>query len=161
MAAITKPLYANAGKTWKSVYPSSDDKFSQVYIPMLQRFGDELHRLCDIPGNAERFVQAFFGDKDYYQVVLSEKAKTIRINGLLPYRRDKMSFPTKLLTAGLKESQDGGYSDTTLCCEFDKGWVLNLRLHPTNTKIQPTSLRFEADFKGSRPEGTTIMVYAW
>lgn len=151
-------LYGN--KSWANAFPDSNNKFQDVYKPVLDALVNEIERICQEHIDApSMIVSRFFGDKDYYKVLLSDDGKTVTLQSFNPYKTmstdvcGNLKFPSRLINAGYKTSGSGRKSETTLTLLFDEGWQLNMRLRSTGDKAKASNIRLDVDFKGSRPYG--------
>lgn len=138
---------SGATKTWASL----DDYHSNVYIPVLNAFKEELLKLDKenpgIVGN--RLVQYLIGNLDFYKVMKGSNKVEIQaynINGSLnlPFGHIKPKFkvprlrlPNRLIEVTFKEG-----SNTTLVVTLDEGWQISFRIHNASSRIE-ASLKFD------------------
>lgn len=144
-----KKIQQESNKTEK--WSSLSDKDLAVYVPVLDAFKKELHRLyLTNPSKiASRLIEYLVGNKDFYKVIKSDDAVEIQAYNLygtlnLPFQEVKPKFntpvvalPSEILDISYKKN-----SQTTLIVTFNNEWVLSFRIHNASSRIEP-SLKFD------------------
>jgi hypothetical protein len=138
---------SNRTKKWSSL----SDKNLTVYVPVLDAFKKELHRLyLTNPSKiASSLIKYLVGNKDFYKVIKSDNAVEIQAYNLygtlnLPFQDIQPKFntpeitpPSKILDISYKQN-----SQTTLIVTFNNEWKLSFRIHNASSRIEP-SLKFD------------------
>ena len=128
-----------------------ENKPSEIYVPLLNAFIDELKRLFqDHPDTvSSNLINYLVGVKDFYKVIKygnTVEIQAYNINGTLslPFENHKpkytvptLTLPTKILKVEMKED-----SETTAVVTLDNEWILSFRIHNASTRIEP-SLKFD------------------
>ena len=140
-------LANDAIKVWKML-PNKED---EIYMPVLNAFRKELHRIYKIAPkeSASRLVEYLVGAKDFYKVIKGNNQVEIQAYNLhgslnLPFQdiqpkliTPRISLPDKILDISLKRN-----SKNTLMIKFNNDWKLSFRIHNASTRIEP-SLKFD------------------
>ena len=120
------------------------DKETDLYLPILTAFEDELRRLCQAHG--AHFIRPVFqylvGQDDFYKVVRQHDHVNIQsynINGTLRWGR-RWQIPE-----GIDQIQRRPGSRNTLIVSFAGGWQLSFRIHNAASRVEP-SLKFDIQF---------------
>lgn len=138
---------SNRTEKWSAL----SEKNLTVYVPILDAFKKELHRLyLTNPSKiASSLIEYLVGNKDFYKVIKSDNAVEIQAYNLygtlnLPFQNIKPKFntpkitlPSKILDISYKQ-----HSQTTLIVTFNNDWVLSFRIHSASSRIEP-SLKFD------------------
>jgi len=138
---------SKATKLWKSL----GDYQTDVYLPILNAFKDELELLANINPTkvATKLVQYLIGNQDFYKVIKGNQTVEIQafnLHGTLnqafkkisPNQRiQKLKFPSRLVEITFAPN-----SLTTLLVIMDEGWQISFRIHNASSKIEP-SLKFD------------------
>lgn len=142
------------GRKWSDL----PDKESNVYIPLLSAFMDEIRRAYSFDSTMPRkMVEYLIGTKDYYKVVSRDTKRltiihTFNMHGSLNKpSRIKVSaisvpiveLPTELIAIKFKTG-----SCNTVEMYLNNGWQLSFRIHNASTKVEP-SLKFDVQFIGT------------
>ena len=168
MLSVTDIISSILGKRWSDAFEDSDQKFQQLYSPILEALKDEIYYQCNRGSDAvQSFVKHFFGTEDYYLVTVYPDVNLARVSayGLNGKLVDGEAYaekllPTKLVDIRNKEST-ASQSKTTLHLTFDNGWMMNMRLRTTDNKVRKGGPRLEVDFKGSRPYMLSFQEETW
>ncbi|CAC9499621.1 type II restriction endonuclease [uncultured Gammaproteobacteria bacterium] len=138
---------SNRTEKWSSL----SDKNLTVYIPVLDAFKKELHRLYLTNPNkiASSLIEYLVGNKDFYKVIKSDNAVEIQAYNLygtlnLPFQDIQPKFNTPQITPP-SEILDISYkqnSQTTLIVTFNNEWTLSFRIHNASSRVEP-SLKFD------------------
>lgn len=146
------------------------DKEANCYVPILDAFMAELHRLDraypdEIPAALIRYL---IGTDDFYKVIMNEQRKftkieSININGTLN-RPDgcrkalidvpKMRLPRRFYEIGYKEP-----SRNTIVLVCDEGWNVSMRIHNASSRVEP-SLKFDAQLM-AMPSSILTQIEPW
>ena len=133
------------------------DKETDVYIPLLQAFVDEVNRAYRNDLSMPRkMVEYLIGVNDYYKVVSMDSKRLTMIhtfnihNTLNKPSKAKVSaisvpivdLPTELIALRFKTG-----SSNTVEMYLNNGWQLSFRIHNASTKVEP-SLKFDVQFIG-------------
>ena len=157
MNSVGDFIEAHKGEKWSDLFSSSEEKYEQLYHPILEALLSELKKQCSRHSCAvPNLLKHFFGNEDYYLIALqpvNKKAKVSAygLNGKLSLGDDyaEKLLPEQLIDISYKERADS-VSNTTLQLIFDKGWVACMRLRTTDNTVS-VGPRLEVDFNGSRP----------
>ncbi len=132
-----------------------ENKGSDIYIPLLQAFINEINRANkknnDMP---RKMIEYLIGVKDYYKIVSRDSKRvtmihTFNMHGTLNKPTlNKISaitipivkLPTRLVTIEFKPN-----SDNTVEMYLDNGWQLSFRIHNASTSVEQ-SLKFSVEF---------------
>lgn len=130
-----------------------DDKFGDVYIPLLSAFAKEVQRLYDENGSVvpERLVRYLIGRNDFYKVITNDskryvKIEAINLNGTLNIKSNetkplnnvpKLQLPTQIYHIGFEKD-----SNNTVDIVCDCGWAMSFRIHSAKSAIE-ASLKFD------------------
>lgn len=167
LADYDNMLKEYSGKTWNDAFPDVPDRYRKMYEPVLNALIDEIRRQCSVPGASGRLIKTFFGEDDYYLISLNSGAKLAKIgnydlHGQLgtshEYREHLLD--AKLVSVGFKERVNT-IANAKIALTFNNGWVINVRIKRAGTEIKRTSLRLEADFKGSAPHVLEQIEVRW
>lgn len=148
---------ARGGATWQSL---GSCKASEVYVPLLRAFRDEIMRLdarCGgVPG---RLVEYLIGNKPFYKVIKDDAhnlvvVKAFNIGGGLnrsrAAARPRCTTPRVNMPERIVEFDFCPGSSTTLDMIMDKGWEISFRLHSASTMVE-RSLKFDIQLLGNPP----------
>lgn len=154
-----KPLFdrlkneKSKGTKWSEI----DDKDTEVYVPLLTAFMNEVNRAygkdLDMP---KKMVEYLIGIEDYYKVVSQDNKRLTMIHSFNMHdtlnkpSKIKVSaisvpvieLPTELVTVKFKKD-----STNTVEMYLNNGWQLSFRIHNASTKVEP-SLKFDVQFIG-------------
>lgn len=176
ISPITDRLISN--KKNKTVWGNIPGKYDNYYVPILQAYMDEIKRMCgrdpSVPG---KLVAYFFGSKDFYKVIMSDREKTTYVTGFNMYgtlnkacgkkkakwRVHKTEFPTMLNNSYFYKARTKAgarTSKTTIILDFDGGWSLKMRLHNKEKVASPTSLAWDVGLIG-KPDSTQTYAGQW
>lgn len=116
---------------WNSI----PDMHSNIYIPLLNAFSDELKRLYSdnpilVPS---KLVEYLIGNRDYLHGTLNRPIKNIKPKAKTP----KLKLPSRLIEIVYKDN-----SKTTLIVSMDEGWQISFRIHNASSRVEP-SLKFD------------------
>lgn len=146
------------------------DKEAKCYIPVLEAFMSELHRLdVTYPGEIPaRLIKYLIGINDFYKVIMNDKKRftmieSININGTLNQKEGKkkalidvplMKLPTRFYEVDFKEG-----SKNTIVVVCDEGWNVSMRIHNASSKIEP-SLKFDVQLM-AMPSSILTQIEPW
>ena len=161
-----KPLFdwLKDEKAKGTKWPDIANKETEVYIPLLNAFMDEVNRAYKTNGDVPRkMVEYLIGKCDYYKVISHDnKAKTLVRSFNLHKTLGKSNNPTSTnrvpsteLPSALLDLHFKKGSNNTVEMILDNGWELSFRIHNASSKVEP-SLKFDVQFI-SMP--SSIMTY--
>lgn len=144
---------SNKEKKWSEL----DDNHSNIYVPILTAFIEELKRLYkkDPAIVATNLVSYLVGNKDFYKVIKSKNGVDIHAYNLqgtlnLPfknikpkYETPKILLPTEILDICFKKD-----SKTTVIVTLNNGWALSFRIHNASSRVE-SSLKFDINLLNS------------
>lgn len=146
-----------------SLWRDIPDKAERYYEPILNAFIGEIRRLCDEHADAPaKFLEYFFGSKDFYKIIAKESKKQTTIEGFNIYGTlnksvyghrpastvTRLHLPTRLFDVSFKTNRNGSRSKTTIILTFDEGWAVSMRLHNKDEVVKLTGLSFEVELVG-------------
>jgi len=142
------------GTKWRDL-PSKE---TDVYIPLLQAFINELQRSYRVYGSLipKKMVEYLIGQFDFYKVIgldrqLLTQIQTFNLRGTLNKagRKTKPSLiipvsglPTRIVSIAFKPE-----SNNTVELYMDAGWQFGFRIHNASTNVE-TSLKFDIQIIG-------------
>lgn len=155
-----KPIFSylneqkNANKNWKDL----PNKISQVYIPLLQAFINEINRQYSKNGSVVpvRMVEYLLGEYDFYKIIGVDvqrvtEIKTFNLHGTLnkpsKQKRPTIVVPIATLPDRIVDISMKPESDNTVELYLNNGWQFSFRIHNASTKVEP-SLKFDIQFVG-------------
>lgn len=139
-------------------------KFTDVYIPILKAFMNELLNLNskhhDVP---QKLVQYLIGDKPFYKIIKDDASHIIivkafnidgglnqQVNGVRPrYKTKEVEMPSRIVEIDFM-SKNSVKNDNTLDLIMDGGWEISFRIHNASTVVEP-SLKFDVRLLGNPP----------
>lgn len=151
---IFAPLYNMRDRRllWKNI----DNKADRFYIPLLNAFNSELHRLLNSHGDCipHRMLSFLLGVYDFYKVIKDNGnvlIESFNFSGNLKWGK-KTPLPNRIIGTSIKPD-----SNNTLIVYFDKGWTISFRIHSASSHVEP-SLKFDIKLVGVPTEvsSTTI-----
>lgn len=127
------------------------DKHNEVYMPILNAFEIELHRLMDQGSDSSalssRALSRYtIGSNDFYKLISEKsgvKIQAFNMEGSLSGKRT--ALPEYLLGT---DAIDGSKESITV--RMNKGYAFNFRLHNASSRIEP-SLKFAVSAAGLPP----------
>ena len=151
-----KPIFDELGAIRKKSkathkWEALGDYHTAVYVPVLNAFKKELIRLDkENPGVvAQRLVEYFIGNQDFYKVIKGDKKVEIQAYNLhgslnLPFENikpkakvPKLKLPNRLIEVVYQDN-----SKTTLLVSLSEGWQISFRIHNASSRVEP-SLKFD------------------
>lgn len=144
-------IMAYCGLLWDKAFK---DKISEVYEPSIIALKAEIKRICDTYEDApEKLFEHFFGHKDYYKIVMLGKSRQTKvmaynIYGTLGNDVPVTLPPKKLIECRFKEKNTGEISKNMLTLIFDGGWVIDMRIHNSSSKITSPRLKIDIQLSG-------------
>ena len=150
------------GVNWKDI---EDIKPTEIYIPVLNAFRDEILRLArqysDVP---QKLIMYLLGEKPFFNIIKEDSSNMVvikafniggvlnqTVNGMKPtYKTREVYLPTRIVELDYKIKTDGTRSQNTLNMILDYGWEISFRLHSASTKVEP-SLKFDVQMLGNPP----------
>jgi len=152
----------------KALWSSIENLHSQVYMPVLDAFRDELNRLVQQEGAAAKLIEYLVGTKDYYKVIRLEgeavEIQAYNLHGSLskPFKhiKPKLAIPKIKLPNHVLDIQYKQDSQTTLLLQFDNNWVLSFRLHNASSRVEG-SLKFDINLENSPSVMFTNQLTVW
>ena len=167
LADYDNMLSEYTGRTWNDAFPDLSERYRKMYDPVLNALINEIRRQCAAPGAAGRLIKTFFGPNDYYLITLNSGAKLAKVgaydlNGQLVNEHEYTDrlLDAKLVSVGFKERANS-IANSKIALVFNNGWVINIRVKRAGNEIKRTSLRLEADFKGSAPHALKQIEARW
>ena len=153
-----KPIFSELRllKANKEIWKNQHNKQSRFYLPVLNAFKDELHRLDGESNNKvpEYLLKYLIGSKDFYKVI-KRSAKTeiygFHLYGTLNktfgqikpvFKVHKLNLPSRIIDISFKKN-----SNATLILTCDEGWQISFRIHNASTLVEP-SLKFDINLIG-------------
>ena len=123
------------------------------YIPILNAFEKEIHRLCTFDKRVPALLLKYLlGKNDFYKVMKFKNYIQIQgynIHGTLnkthEKRKSKNMAKLQLPTEIVKITKQ---NTNKLIIIFDKGWQLSFRIHNARSKVEP-SLKFDIRLDGT------------
>lgn len=152
-------------KARDALWSEMEDKDTEVYVPLLQAFMDEVNRKnAENPTLPRRMIEYLIGVSDYYKVVSMDDKNltmihTFNVHGTLNQPStvkvsatsvQKVDLPTEMVALRFKTG-----STNTLEMYLNNGWELSFRLHSAKTRVEP-SLKFDVQFMGMPPSVLSI-----
>lgn len=146
-------IYKDQKLRWSKI----PHKNTEIYIPLLQAFMNEIRRINEQSHSyIHKMITYLIGIKDYYKIVSKDKNRltlisTFNMHGSLnlPGKNKisiisipKLELPTRLVALEFKPK-----SQNTIEMYFDKGWQLSFRIHSASKFVEP-SLKFDIQFIG-------------
>ena len=150
-----------AGKRWREL----PDKDSDVYIPLLKAFVDEVKRSYELDATMpKKMVEYLLGHYDFYKVISIDRQEITRIQaynlrGTLnkPSSQSEptiyipeATLPTRLVDISIKPG-----STNRVEMYLDGGWQFSFRIHNASSKVE-TSLKFDVEILGMPTSIITI-----
>ncbi|WP_195229298.1 HaeIII family restriction endonuclease [Lactococcus lactis] len=153
----------NATKSLDKVFQNKWDKIldkeSEVYVPVLDAFKQELLRLTvENPDVPLKLVEYLLGRKDFYKVISVDKERRTIIQafnlhntlsenyGQVKARNKTKSF-NNILPRKIYDFDYKSGSKNTLILVMDNGWTISFRIHNASSRIEP-SLKFDIQLVG-------------
>ncbi|MBQ6142459.1 MAG: HaeIII family restriction endonuclease [Kiritimatiellae bacterium] len=137
----------------RALWSDLDNKEQNVYVPILDAFQTEMHRMYQQLGEefAPRLARYLLGENDFYKAISDDRNRSTRIeayniSGTLGesangkkslYGRAKLRLPSRIVELRYK---DGSQNTVELIC--DRGWQFSFRIHNASSEIEP-SLKFD------------------
>lgn len=156
---IVKPIFADLKKlkangiAWNAMI----EKETDVYIPLLKAFMDELKRAYGTDkAISTRLMAYLLGLRDFYKVVAIDNKQitefqTFNLRGELNHngKRSKAKFlvPIAALPDEIIKLRFKPNSTNTVEMYLNNGWSLSFRIHNASTIVEP-SLKFDIQFLG-------------
>lgn len=149
-----------AGKANGEKWSEFPNKETEVYIPILKAFMNEINRSYSIDKDLpQKLLEYLIGVEDYYKIVSRDNKHltlihTFNVHGNLNKpSKVKVSaitvpiveLPTELVALKMKKD-----SDNTAEMYLNNGWQLSFRIHSADSKVEP-SLKFAIKFEGMPP----------
>lgn len=141
------------------------NKVTDVYLPLLKAFSDEINRSVVInPELPKKMVEYLLGEFDFYKVISVDRQRQTQILSFnlhgtlnLPSRKKKpqqsvpvANLPTRIVKMELKPN-----SNNTVELYMDEGWQFSFRIHNAATLVE-TSLKFDIQIIGMPTSIITI-----
>lgn len=154
-----KPIFdmLKSEKKKGSKWSELNNKESDVYIPLLNAFMDEIKRTNEsTPTMPEKMVEFLIGTSDYYKVVSHDGKRmtlisTFNIHDTLnkpsKIKVSAISVPIVELPTELVAIKFKTGSSNTVEMYLNNGWQLSFRIHNASTRVEP-SLKFDVQFIG-------------
>ncbi|MDR2486489.1 MAG: HaeIII family restriction endonuclease [Clostridiales Family XIII bacterium] len=145
------------GALWSSMQYKATD----VYIPVLTAFSNELERIAtECPDAPASLIRYLLGRNDFYKAISHDSNRTTTIqafnlDGTLnknagaarPLARvSPLSLPTRIVDVSFKEE-----STNTIIVTCNHGWSINMRIHSASSRVE-ASLKFDVKLEGMPPE---------
>jgi len=167
--ADIKPIFDDLdNKAKKQKWRELVAKDTQVYVPLLQAFVNEIKRSNNIDSTVpKKMVEYLLGEFDFYKVIsidskritqmqsynmhgqLNHSTKTIKPKVLIPIT----SLPTRIVNMDFKPN-----SYNTVELYMDNGWQFSFRIHNASSMIE-SSLKFDIQIIGMPTTILTINCY--
>jgi hypothetical protein len=149
--------YLDKCKEKEILWRNIPNKQSDVYVPILQAFINEVIKLNNenpaiFP---ELLVKYLIGNRDFYKVIKRKNIVEIQAFNLYgtlnsPFQKikskhivSKVKLPDKLIDIAFK-----GNSKTTINLVFNEGWQFSFRLHSAESYVIP-SLKFDVNLSST------------
>lgn len=159
---MVSPIFdrLKAGKANGEKWSEFPNKETEVYIPILKAFMNEINRSYSIDKDLpQKLLEYLIGVEDYYKIVSRDNKHltlihTFNVHGNLNKpSKVKVSaitvpiveLPTELVALKMKKD-----SDNTAEMYLNNGWQLSFRIHSADSKVEP-SLKFAIKFEGMPP----------
>jgi len=143
--------YKNEKLNWSDL----EDKNSEIYVPLLKAFINELNKMFNNneKQTAENITKYLFGIKDFYKLIAHDSSKITRLiacnygmlnidmkdtNKKIPI----IKLPTELIKLDFKRD-----SKTTVELFMNNGWQISFRIHNASSKVEK-SLKFDVQLIG-------------
>ncbi len=141
------------GTLWRDL-PSKE---SDVYIPLLQAFVNEIKRSSQADATVpKRMVEYLLGEFDFYKIISIDgkritKIQSYNLHGTLNKSSRTIApkihvplaaLPTRIVSLDFKPN-----SNNTVELYMDGGWQFSFRIHNASTKVEP-SLKFDIQIVG-------------
>lgn len=148
----------NSGAKWGEV----NDKDSEIYVPVLNAFMDEIKRLDNsAPGVIpEKLLEYLLGRNDFYKLISDDSRKStvlqcFNLHGTLntPGIHTKPSMKVKNIEMPTKiyhfdfAAKNNKISLTTVQLVMDNNWAITFRIHSAKTDVE-ASLKFDIRLTG-------------
>lgn len=156
---VVKPIFDNLKrlKSDEIKWNAMTNKESDVYVPLLNAFMNELKRAYNVDNAISTRLMAYLlGLRDFYKVVAIDKKQitefqTFNLRGELNHdgKWTKATFlvPTATLPDEIIQLRFKPNSTNTVELYLNNGWSLSFRIHNASTIIEP-SLKFDIQFLG-------------
>lgn len=146
------------GQTFNSL---GNEKITQVYVPLLTAFRNELIRIYENNENIpEKLIKYLIGNYAFYKIIKDDShnlviVKAFNINNELnksvngvksQYKTPAINLPTRIVEFDFKK----GAEDNTLDMILDGGWEISFRIHNASSRIEQ-SLKFDIRLLGNPP----------
>lgn len=168
--ADVKPIfdYLSKEKDKETTWRDLPDKDSEVYVPLLKAFIDEIKRTYkEYPELPKRMVEYLLGTFDFYKIISIDSDKltqiqTFNMKGTLNQSSKKeeakvkiplVNLPTRLVDIQLKPG-----STNKVELYLDNGWQFSFRIHNASTIVEP-SLKFDIQIEGMPTSIISINCY--
>lgn len=155
-----KPIfdYLEEEKIKKTKWSDIANKHSDIYIPLLEAFKDEICRKYSLYGKIipQRMVEYLLGYFDFYKVIGIDSKRITQIQsynlrGTLnkegENRKRTIKLPIAALPTRIVSFEYKPNSNTTLELYLDGGWQFSFRIHNASTIVE-TSLKFDVQIIG-------------
>lgn len=154
-----KPIfdYLKEQKDNKQNWSDLPHKDSEVYVPLLQAFIDEIKRSnalnADVP---KKMVEYLLGEFDFYKVISIDSKRitqiqTYNLHGKLNQpgntAKPKIEVPLACLPTRIVNIDFKPNSTNTVELYMDGGWQFGFRIHNASIKVE-TSLKFDIQIIG-------------
>ena len=146
-----KPIFQRLQKlkVEKTLWKNVPNKQSNIYVPILDAFRNEILRINQENDNIPSLlIQYLLGNQDFYKVIKTKKRveilglnlnNSLNLNTLNRPKRDvpKLKLPTQIIQFDYKP-----LSSTTLLLVCNEGWQISFRIHNAESLVIP-SLKFD------------------
>ena len=157
--------YLDIEKKKETKWSDLPNKATDVYLPLLKAFSDEINRSVVInPELPKRMVEYLLGEFDFYKVISVDRQRLTQILSFnlhgtlnLPSRSKKsqLAVPVANLPSRIVKMELKPNSNNTVELYMDEGWQFSFRIHNAATLVE-TSLKFDIKIIGMPTSIITI-----
>ena len=153
------------GKAKGTLWCDLDNKETDIYVPILNAFINEINRAYEKnPDVPRKMIEYLIGIKDYHKIVSRDSKNltlihTFNMHGTLNKSSNTkisaitvpiIQLPDRIVAIDFRKG-----SNTTVEMYMNNGWELSFRIHNAEKVLAPT-LKFDIQFMGMPPTIITI-----
>ena len=149
--------YINSKKEQGLKWSELEDKESDVYVPLLRAFINEIRRnYNEHPELPKKLVEYLLGEFDFYKVISIDNKKVTQIqsynlrgtlNQASKESKPKVVIPIAKLPTRIINIDFKPRSNNTIELYLDEGWQFSFRIHNASTYVE-NSLKFDIQIVG-------------
>lgn len=149
--------YINSKKEQGLKWSELEDKESDVYVPLLRAFINEIRRnYNEHPELPKKLVEYLLGEFDFYKVISIDNKKVTQIqsynlrgtlNQASKESKPKVVIPIAKLPTRIINIDFKPKSNNTIELYLDEGWQFSFRIHNASTYVE-NSLKFDIQIVG-------------